>query len=215
MNQLIPAILAPDEKTFRERLMLVEHDFPIIQIDVMDGVFVPNQSWFDTETVASIKTPTSFELHLMVTDPARYIEQTRAISNITRLIWHIEAAVNHSELIDRCHAQGKQAGLAISPTTPIDRLNAYADTLDEILVMGAEPGFSGQTLQPQTIERAREIHTRWPLIPVGFDINVNYETIPVLKQAGVSRFCAASAIFDQIQPQASAQELQELCVASN
>ncbi len=210
MNQLIPAILAPDEKTFRERLTLVERDFPIIQIDVMDSMFVPNRSWFDAKVIASIKTPTSFELHLMVTDPARYIEQAQAIPSITRLIWHIETTVNHDELIDRCHTYGKQAGLAISPTTQIDRLNMYTDKLDEILVMGAEPGFSGQSLQPQTIERAREIHTRWPSIPVGFDINVNRETIPALKQAGISRFCAASAIFNSADPKKEAASLRSL-----
>lgn len=210
MNELIPAILVQDERAFRERLALVERDFPVVQIDVMDGAFVPNRTWFDADVLRGIATPTRFELHLMVQDPKRIVDEVRDIETVVRAIWHVETPVDHEALIEHCHALGKKAGLAISPKTPIDALAPYADTVDEILVMGAEPGFSGQTLNPQTIERARQIHERWPTVAVGFDINVNAETIPRLKDAGVSRFCAASAIFNAANPLEQAKKLHGL-----
>ena len=200
MPNLIPAILASDEETFRERLKLVEKNFPLIQIDVMDGKFVPNKTWFDAEAWQELETPAEFELHLMVLNPPYYIEGTQEIKKIVRYLWHVEAKTNHLALIGNCHDLHKQAGLAISPKTPVDELAPYADLIDEILVMGAEPGASGQKLQPESIERVREIHKRWPNLPIGFDINVNAQTIPELKAAGVSRFCSDSAIFNAKNP---------------
>ena len=76
MNQLIPALLVHDEKTFRDRVSLMETDFPILQIDVMDGAFVPNRTWFDVNVLRRLKTSAKFELHLMVMDPGRYVEET-------------------------------------------------------------------------------------------------------------------------------------------
>jgi ribulose-phosphate 3-epimerase len=210
MPNLIPAILANDEEAFRERLKLVEKDFPLIQIDVMDGKFVANKTWFDAEALQELETPAEFELHLMVLNPPYYIEETQGIKKIVRYLWHVEAKTNHIALIGNCHDLHKQAGLAISPKTPVEELAPYADLIDEILVMGAEPGTSGQKLQPQNIERVREIHKRWPNLPIGFDIDVNAQTIPELKAAGVSRFCAASAIFEADNPSAAAKKLLAL-----
>lgn len=210
MNQLIPALLVHDEKTFRDRVSLMETDFPVLQIDVMDGAFVPNRTWFDVNVLRRLKTSAKFELHLMVMDPGRYVEETSDISSVFRYIWHLEAPIDHATQITRVHALNKEAGLAISPETPIDKLAQYTKSLDEILIMGASPGFSGQKLQPQSIKRAAEIHSRWPNVPLGFDINVNSETIPTLLAAGISRFCAAGAIFKAEDPVAEGKRMQGL-----
>lgn len=211
MNELIPAILVQDEKTFRERLALIEGVVETVQLDVMDGAFVPNRTWFDADVLHSLSTPVHFELHLMVQDPVRYVQETCTVADtISRFIWHVEAQTDHAALIAQCHSCGKQAGLAINPTTPIDTLAPYADELDEILVMGAEPGFSGQALQPATVEKARAIHARWPSISIGFDISVNAETIPMLAAAGVTRFCAAGAIWKAADPAAEVRRLIDL-----
>ncbi|MBI4139271.1 hypothetical protein HY479_03940 [Candidatus Uhrbacteria bacterium] len=210
MNELIPAILAPDEKTFRERLALLHDEFPVVQIDIMDGAFVPNRTWFDVNVLRRLETPVRFELHLMVMDPGRSVEETSDIASVVRHIWHVETQIDHASLIARCHTLKKEAGLALSPKTPTDTIARHALELDEILIMGAEPGLSGQKLQPQMIDRAWEIHGRWPEIPLGFDIDVNAETIPKLKPTGISRFCAASAIFGVADPLETAKRLRDL-----
>jgi ribulose-phosphate 3-epimerase len=207
MNQLLPAILVQDEATFRERLSLVQDLVPVVHLDVMDGAFVPNRTWFDAKVLETLETPVRFELHLMVMDPGRVVDEVRNIEKVFRTIWHMETEIDHAALIERVHAMQKEAGLAIKPQTALDELARYADGLDEILVMGAEPGFSGRALDPHTIERATEIHERFPEMAIGFDIGVNAETIPRLKAAGVSRFCAASAIFTSADPR---EELRRL-----
>jgi ribulose-phosphate 3-epimerase len=210
MRELLPAILAKDEQTFRERVKLMEGVMPVVHLDVMDGEFVPNKTWFDAAVLASLKTPVRFELHLMVADPKRYIEEVRGIASVIRAIWHIESDADHRKIIIACRSMPKQAGLAINPRTPINGLAPYADRLDEVLVMGADPGFSGKPLKPHTIDRCRDIHERWPKMPIGFDIGVKEESIPDLKAVGVTRFCAASAIFSAKDPAAEAKRLQGL-----
>ncbi|MCI0479517.1 hypothetical protein L0Y59_03150 [Candidatus Uhrbacteria bacterium] len=210
MSELIPAILVQDEQTFHERVKLMENLVTTVHLDVMDGVFVPNRSWFDAVALAALQTPLRFEIHLMVTDPRRALDDLLGISSVLRPIWHVETDADHRGLIDLCRAASKEAGIAINPATPIDRLVSLAPHLDEILVMGAEPGFSGRAMTPAALERAWEIHGRWPERMLGFDIGVNAETIPKLKQAGVTRFCAASAIFNAKDPTAETKRLLAL-----
>jgi ribulose-phosphate 3-epimerase len=210
MNQLLPAILVQDEAAFRERIKLVEGLVPVVHLDVMDGAFVNNRTWFDAKVLAEVETPLKIELHLMVKDPTRIIEEVKAIEKVVRAIWHIETDIDHATLIANVHAMKKEVGLAISPKTPVDQLARYAPQLDEILVMGGEPGFGGQRHEPHTIEKAWDIHGRWPEIALGFDINVNAETIATLKAAGISRFCAGSAVFASGNVKEDVQNLQSL-----
>jgi ribulose-phosphate 3-epimerase len=201
MNHIIPAILVHDEAAFRERLDALDpRRVPIVQIDVMDGAFVPNTTWCDLAMLASLETRMKFELHLMVEDPEPWIRNTEDIPAVQRLVWHIESRMEHEKLIKLCHTQGRDAGLALSPATSLETLVPYADTIDEILVLGVNPGFSGQDLIPETMEKAREIHARWPDVPLAFDGHVDLTNIQDLKDAGVSRFCVASAIFDEPDP---------------
>ncbi len=136
----------------------------------------------------------------MVSDPTAYIGASEGMKNIARIIWHIEVAIGHDVLINWCHKMKIEAGLAISPETPMNRLAPFAEMADEILVMGVNPGFSGQQLQPHAIEKVKEIHERWPKVAIGFDGGVTVKTIQQLRDAGVTRFCAASAIFDAKEP---------------
>lgn len=210
MNNIIPAILAHDENTFRERLRLVEAHAPLIQIDVMDGTFVPNSTWCDLSVLQTVETPAQFELHLMVQHPKKIIAEALTIPSIKRLIWHIESKAQHATLIKLCHEQKREAGIAISPHSSLDILETYAADIDEILVLGAEPGFSGQSLDMNMVARVHEIHERWPKVTIGFDVGVKAETIPFLREAGVSRFCAASSIFDAQDPVGTLKQLQEI-----
>lgn len=196
MNAIIPAILVHDEAAFRDRLRLAERLAPVIQIDVMDGAFVPNRTWYDPVVLRSIETPAAFELHLMVEDPDPLVRAACDLPTVRRIVWHVESMGDHRELLTLCRSNGREGGLALSPKTPTDVLAPYVGRMDEILVLGVEPGFSGQRLIPDTLEKTRSIHDAWPDIPVAFDGGVTAASIPALREAGVTRFCAASALFD-------------------
>lgn len=207
MNTVVPAILVHDEAAFRDRLRLVERLAPVIQIDVMDGAFVPNRTWYDPGVLRSIDTPASFELHLMVEDPDPVVRDACGIPSVRRVVWHVESMGDHRELLNLCRSNGREGGLAISPKSPQDVLAPYVGRMDEILVLGVEPGFSGQKLIPDTVEKVRAIHAAWPDIPIAFDGGVTASSIPMLREAGVSRFCAASALFDATDIEAAFGDL--------
>ena len=210
MTSIIPAILAHDEDAFLSRLRVAETFATDIQIDAMDGFFTPNESWFDASAVGGMETEAQFELHLMVEEPRKWIDGAKDVASIKRIVWHVEAETDHASLIALCAANGVEAGLAISPETPEETLAPYADKVQEILVLGVRPGFSGQALIPDTIEKARRIHARWPNVPLAFDGGVSATSIPGLRDAGVTRFVAASAIFDAKDPKVAFEELQKV-----
>ncbi len=207
-NLIIPALLVKTEKEFREKLRIVDGIVSLCQIDVMDGHFVPNTTWCDFDILRILPSPMQFELHLMVSDPYSYIQKSAGCRNIKRIIWHIETNVDHISLIRSCHSAGFECGLAINPTTPKEKLSPYAHLIDEILIMGVNPGFSGQGLLPDTIEKAKRIRENWPHIPIGFDGGVIPDILPTLKNAGVTRFCAASSIFKSEYPQESIRKME-------
>lgn len=211
MNTVIPAILVHNEDAFRQRLSTAEMLAPLIQIDVMDGSFVAQHSWYDPYVLRTISTSARFELHLMVLHPEHFIENARlAGAAIQRILWHIEVNADHADLLKRCAQLGYESGLAIAPGTSIEQLVPHASTVSEFLVLGVSPGFSGQSLLPATIDTARRIHERWPRVPLAFDGGVNTQTLPRLREAGVERFCVASALFDAQDPVKEFQKLQQL-----
>lgn len=209
-NLVIPAILVKNEKEFRERLRTIEGLVDIVQIDVMDGLFVSNTTWCDFAVLRQLDTPIHFELHLMVNDPAQYIEASKDFSAIKRIIWHIETSAHHAKLIKQCHKQAREAGLAINPNTPIEKLAPYVESLDEILIMGVAPGWSAQQLIPSTIEKIKQIRSFWPNIPLGFDGGVDHHTLPLLKEAGITRMYAASSIFKADYPRIALTQLEQI-----
>ena len=174
----------------------------------MDGHFVPNATWFDPMVIANLPSKAAFELHLMVSDPTSYIGSIQDAENIARIIWHIEVPIAHDVLINWCKKLKVEAGIAISPETPVSRIAPFADQVKEILVMGVKPGFSGQPLSEDTIQKTIDIHQRWPDVTIGFDGGVGAHTIERLKNAGVTRFCVASSIFNAEDPKTAFTELQ-------
>lgn len=207
MTEIIPAILAPDEETFRARLKTAEAFAPCVQIDVLDNTLYPFGSWCDPAALQSLETKADLELHLMVANPKRWLNELRGLPNLKRAVWHIEARVDHAELILLCQDWGIQAGLAIAPRTSLDEIEPFAEMVDEILVLGVEPGRSGQALDPETIKRAKAIALSYPNAAVGFDGGVTRENAGALREAGVTRLCAASAIFGAADPRAAYEAL--------
>ncbi|MBI5654134.1 hypothetical protein HZC53_00550 [Candidatus Uhrbacteria bacterium] len=210
MNEIIPAILAQDEKTFRERLKAVKDLAPMVQIDVLDGTLFRETSWFDVAAIKAMEIKADLELHLMVSQPKKYIEACRVLPNVKRVIWHIEAHIDHAELIILCEEYGLKTGLAIAPKTPLDEIEPFADMVEEILVLGVEPGKSGQNLINETIDKARTIALAWPNAVTGFDGGIAQWNLERLRDAGVTRFCVASGIFGATDPKEALMKFQNL-----
>lgn len=197
MPEIIPALLIKDAETFRTRLKLVEGLVQTVQIDCMDGHFVDNRTWYDAEPT---DTTLEIELHLMVSDPVAVIRAWKRIPQFVRAIWHVEIGVDHASIIKEYKTLGLEIGLALSPETSMERIAPYADAIDEVLILGVNPGWSGQALIPSTLEKADEIKHRWPGMLVGFDGGVTEANLKDVLRHPIDRLCIASAIFESADP---------------
>lgn len=202
--EIVPAILVQDRSAFLERLRLVEGLVNCVQIDCMDGHFVNNRTWYEA---GPFETPLEIELHLMVQDPLAVIHAWRRIPQVVRALWHVEIPVDHSLIIRECRQLGWECGLALSPGTEPEALAPYATDLDEVLVLGVEPGWSGQSLIPSTVDKAASIRKTHPELTVGFDGGTTRENLPSLIRAGATRINIASSIFKSRDPR---QELRAI-----
>lgn len=202
-TELIPAILVQDRQTMLERMALVEGLVSIVQLDCMDGHFVPNRSYY---TYEEIDTTLAIELHLMVSDPLFVIHAWRRAPQLHRAIWHVEIPTDHRQIIQECRALGIECGLAISPKTPIDQIASFLPDIDEVLVLGVEPGWSGQTLIPSTLQKLSEIKHRTPSVATGFDGGVTLENISSIATQA-KRICLASAIFQTADPRQTLHDI--------
>ncbi len=193
--ELIPALLCQDETSFHDRLSLVDAQAPWVQIDILDGTLYANHSWADPHIISTWHLNSSLELHIMVEDPAHVIDTWNIIPTFKRAIWHIEAKIDHASLIQAVRNTGREVGLAIAPSTPLETLSPYLADIDRVLVLGVEPGWSGQSLIPTSLERIRQLHQQIPHPTISFDGGVTEETLPGIIQAGAESICASSLIF--------------------
>lgn len=170
-------------------------------LDIMDDHFVPNLTWgaaFVNQIAAATTKP--LQVHLMVTDPARWIERL-ALSQKDSFVFHIEAAAHEqlSSIIDRVRKQGIKVGIALKPQTPASKLHDWLPELDEILVMSVEPGFSGQQFLPASYKKITDIKIMCIEQRVACNIfvdgGVNQENIAAVGDAGADGIAAAAALF--------------------
>lgn len=202
MKKIIaPSILSADFFRLGEQLKEVEASrAEYLHIDVMDGVFVPSIS-FGMPVIRSIRSQTSlfFDVHLMIVEPIRYIEEF-ADCGADLITFHLEAAADKvQETIDRIHACGCRAGLSIKPDTPAETLKPYLDSVDMILIMSVEPGFGGQKYIPESTDKIKKtyemIQASGRSIDLEVDGGINEETIGLAAEAGANVIVAGSAVF--------------------
>lgn len=195
MAQLIPAILAQSEEEFREKQEYLLQFFDTIQIDVMDGSFVDNTSFCNPKLIADSQG--AYELHLMISNPLNYIHPYLELTNCTRLIVHIET-LNDDEMraiIDIARKYGKEIGVAINPSTRISQLHKWIPELDLVLIMGVEPGWSGQEFSNEILDRIRVFKEEFPNMLIEVDGGVSIDNYQKILAAGADILASASMIF--------------------
>lgn len=201
MNYVLsPSILAADFKVLgREMKKTEENGAAYIHFDVMDGMFVPSIS-FGMPVLASIHDATEqfMDAHLMVQEPIRYVEafQKAGADSVTV---HLEACEDVKTTLDKIHACGMKAGLAVNPETDVKELVPYLEDVEMILIMSVHPGFGGQKFIPESLDKIREVRAMLNEKNLDIDIQVDggiyMENVREVLDAGANVIVAGSAVF--------------------
>jgi len=200
MALVVPSVLSADFGKLAEQVQAAEQaGADRLQIDVMDGRFVPNITVGPLVVEAirrSCRLP--LEIHLMIVEPERYVADFAAAGGDI-LIVHQEVSPHLHRTVEQIKGLGKKAGVAINPATPLAVLQEILEEVDLVLCMTVDPGFGGQVLIPTTvpkIERLRAMITQHhAACDLEVDGGVHSETVPLVVKAGANVLVAGSSVY--------------------
>ena len=182
---------------------------PWLHVDVMDGLFVPSIS-YGMPVLKAVRPHTDMflDVHLMIEKPERYVEEFAACG-ADLVNFHLEATEDVKGCIDKIRATGKKVGITIKPATPAEAVEPYLELVDMVLVMTVEPGFGGQKLIPECLDKVavirKMITDRGLTTDLEVDGGIHLDNVALALDAGANVIVAGSAVFkDDIAANAKA-----------
>ncbi|GAA0114376.1 ribulose-phosphate 3-epimerase [Clostridium senegalense] len=214
MMKLSPSILSADFSNLGKAVEdLEKYGADMVHIDVMDGMFVPNIS-FGIPIIKSIRkcTELTFDVHLMIEDPSRYVEDF-ALAGADIITIHAEADKHLDRTVNYIKGLGVKVGIAINPATPVENIKHLIPIVDMVLVMSVNPGFGGQKYIQYCNEKIKEIKKISDIsnknLMIQVDGGVDKNNIKEIVNCGANVIVAGSAVFKNNEIEKNIRGLKE------
>ncbi len=194
--EVVPSILSADAGRLAEQVKEAEAaGADRIQVDVMDGHFVPNLT-FGPLVVEAVRRATRLpiEAHLMVERPDQFLAAF-ARAGATLIEVQVEATTSLYRTVQTIKELGAKAGVAINPATPVDELREILPYVDLVNVMTVEPGFGGQKFIPHSPEKIRRVRGLSDEVEIEVDGGIDARTAPLVVEAGATVLVAGSSVY--------------------
>lgn len=205
--EIIPAIMPRKYEDIKVRAKDVYGLVKTIQVDIMDGVFVPTKSWPYLEEAEIFQKLVSKEMELFYKSEFKYAADLMIVNSkskvlnwidagFSQIIIHIGSANDINDIIDGCRRSSVEVGIALKTTTPNDAVYPFIEKIDFVQFMGiTEIGHQGEPHDTRVIPKIRGLRERYPRTIIQVDGGVNLDTALKLMNAGANRLVVGSALW--------------------
>jgi ribulose-phosphate 3-epimerase len=207
-RRIAPSILAADFGRLREQVReVVDAGAEVIHVDIMDGHFVPTLSMGPKAVEALREFDVMLDVHLMVERPERHVDEF-ARAGASNIVVHMEATPHVHYAVQAIREAGCNAGVALTPSTPVEALSEIRGELWSALCMTVNPGWGGQAFIPSSLDKIARLRALiGPDVELEVDGGVDRQTAGPCAEAGASLFVAGTSVFGSGDPGAAFHEL--------
>lgn len=215
---ITPSLPAQNFEEIEAFFNVLEDTAKAVQIDIVDGDFVPHRSWpfVHADPISEFQKLSAYtdrfevEVDCMCMQPEQYLDLFVSLG-VRSVIVHVGSTQAYESIIEHAKIHGYMLGFAVTNDTDLATLASYVKSLDFVQVMGiAEIGQQGQAFDERTLTTIAHLHEEYPALPIVVDGAVNETTIPLLRNAGATRFAPGSAIAKAADPKAAYKQLARL-----
>jgi ribulose-phosphate 3-epimerase len=206
--RVIPAILTQKAVDFDKMVRQAISYTDYIQVDIMDGRFVPSMS-ITWEQINAMPAGLNWEVHLMVNNPENHLAGFKK-AGASKAIFHFEVVSDPAKVIKAARTLGMSVGLAVNPETPNAGFQSLVDILDSVLYLSVHPGFYGAKFIPEVLDKILELRRSRPRLHIGIDGGIKESNISQVAKTGVNDICVGSAILTQPDPGEAYRKLLKL-----
>jgi len=214
MAEIIPAIIAKNLKELKNKIKKIEKYFKWVQLDIMDGKFVPNITWKEPKDLRKIKTRLKIEVHLMVENPSRSVKEWLK-NGAQRAVFHWESLGKKPEekflkIKEIAKKVKREIGIALNPETHWQKIETLIPQLDLVLLMTVHPGFGGQEFLKESLVKIKSLRKVFPNLKIEIDGGINSEIGKECIKAGADILVSGSYVFESKNIKKTLERLKNL-----